>query len=234
LLNWARKPNGKLWRFGLLILHLLAIFCLYKSYTRTAILGFIVFWSIYLWGANKKRLFLAIIACGLITIFASQKVETIFWQTGHRIQEHDLNAASSGRLTIWKDNFQVFLDSTMLEKLFGHGLGAEGRKPGHFVVPVGASHNDYLSLLMLLGVIGLLIYLTLLAVLFWDIYTSELDKRTKYLFLGIFASAVVMNFVSNAVIFRIELSQYFWLFMGFFYFAKEGAEAGQLSSTELG
>ena len=82
LLNWTRQFNGKLSRFGLLVFHLLAIFCLYKSYTRTAIVGFIIFWSIYLWGANKKRLFLAIIACGLIAIFASQKVETIFWQTG--------------------------------------------------------------------------------------------------------------------------------------------------------
>jgi O-antigen ligase len=196
--------------------------------------GFIVFWSIYLWGANKKRLFLAIIACGLIAIFASQKVETIFWQTGHLIKEHDLNAASSGRLTIWRHNLQIYLDSTILQKLFGHGLGSEGRKAAHFVAPFGASHNDYLSLLMLLGLIGLLIYLTLLASLLWDIYTCELDKRTKYLFLGIFASAAVMNFLSNAVIFRIELSQYFWLFMGFFYFAKEGAKAGKLSSTEPG
>jgi len=234
LLKWTRQVSGRLTRFGLLVLQLLAIFCLYKSYTRTALLGFIIFWAIYLWGANKKRLLLAVIACGLIAIMASQKVETIFWQTGHLIQEHDLNAASSGRLFIWSHNLKIFLDSTVLQKLFGHGLGSEGRKAAHFVAPLGASHNDYLSLLMNLGMTGLLIYLTLLASLLWDIYTCELDKSVKYLFLGILVSAGVMNFVSNAVIFRVELSQYFWLFMGFFYFAKERARAGQLSSTELG
>jgi O-antigen ligase len=196
--------------------------------------GFIVFLSIYLWGTNKKRFFLVIIACGLVTIMASQKVENIFWQTGQHMQtgQHDLDAASSGRLTIWHHNIQIFLDSSIPQQIIGRGLGIEARKDIDSETDVWSSHNNFLNLLMSLGVIGLFIYLTLLAALLWDIYTCKLDKSAKYLFVGIVVSNIVMSFLSNAFILRLELSQYFWLFMGFFYFAKDRVGADQLSSTE--
>ena len=94
-------------------------------------------------------------------------------------------------------------------------------------------HNNYLNLLMSLGVVGLLMYLTILASLFWDLFTCGLERKLRYFYLGLIVSVAIMNFFSNAVIFRVELSQYFWLFMGFFYFAKEKAEADRHSNTEL-
>jgi len=233
LLNRIHKLEGKLSRFGLSFFHLLAIYCLYKSYTRTAMVGFIIFWSIYLWGTNKKRFFLAIMACVLITILSYQKIEVIFWQIGkHGQTEIDLDAASSGRLTIWHHNLQVFLDSDISEQLLGLGLGSETRRGIASEKDVWQPHNNYLNLLMSLGIIGLFSYLILIANLLWDIYTCGLDKSEKFLFAAIFISTGAMNFLSNAVIFRPELSQYFWLFMGFFYFSKDCAEADQLSSTE--
>jgi len=176
---------------------------------------------IYFWGTNKKHFILAIIAGFLVLTAASQQVKTIFLKT--RTEQYDLNAASSGRLTLWGHNIQLFLDSTIPQKILGRGLGIESKHGGIIgsKTDVWAPHNDYLSLLMSLGAIGLFLYLALLASLFWDIYTCRLDKSTRYFFLALIVSVAIMNFLSNAIIFRLELSQYFWLFMGFFYFTKE-------------
>lgn len=235
LLIWIRQINRRLLKYGLFFFLFLSIYCLYKSFTRTAMFGFSIFWLIYFWGGTKKRFFLVMLVCILIAAINIQKIENIFWQTGGKAQigQHDLNAASSGRLTLWSHNLNVFLDSTTLQKLFGNGLGSEKRGSRPFKAAIWASHNDYLSLLMTLGIIGLLIYLSLLTSLFWEIYRCKLERGAKYLFAGIIISVAVMNFVSNAVIFRIELSQYFWLFMGFFYFAKEKEEIDYPDSAEF-
>lgn len=223
--------NGRLAKSGLLVIQLLAIFCLFKSYTRTAMVGFIIFWVIYLWGFNKKRFILAIIASVLLAIVASQQVKIIFLKT--RTDQFNLNDATSGRLTIWHHNIQLFLDSSIPQQILGRGLGNQSRKIIGDKSQVWSPHNNYLNLLMSLGVVGLLMYLTILASLFWDLFTCGLERKLRYFYLGLIVSVAIMNFFSNAVIFRVELSQYFWLFMGFFYFTKEKAEADRHSNTEL-
>ena len=219
--------NGRFRRIGIFLILLFSLLCIYKSFTRTVLFGSMVYWLIYLWGNNRKYFFVTILACGLIGIAASQQVEKIVWKT----QEHDINMASSGRLTLWGHNIKVFADSNPLQQLFGRGLGVETKTADdtEFNDWVWPSHNDYLSLLMTTGVIGLLLYLFLLVSLMWDIFSCELDLKTKYLFGAIVISAAFMNFVSNAVIFRVELSQYFWLFMGYFYFLSEKSNSVQPS-----
>ena len=100
-----------------------------------------------------------------------------------------------------------FFDSSLPQQLIGRGLGHEQLIP---------FHNDYIALLMSLGIIGLFLYLILLFYLLWDIFLCKHNK-TRYLFGGVLISVAIMNFGSNAVIFRVELSQYFWLIMGLFY-----------------
>jgi O-antigen ligase len=236
LLNRVCQPTGKFTKFWLFVFQVFAIYCLYKSYLRTAFVGLIIFWVLYLWGANKKRFFLALIACAVIALLSYQKIENIIWQTGGHaeIGYHNLDAASSGRLYIWGHNIKLFLDSSLPQQLLGRGLGCESKRVVGTEDDVWQPHNNYLNLLMSLGAFGLIIYLTLLIILLWDIYTCDLEKGYKFLFGGIIVSVIVMNFLSNAVIFRIELSQYFWLFMAFFYFEKEKARDGQLLNTELG
>ena len=75
-------------------------------------------------------------------------------------------------------------------------------------------------MLMNLGAIGLILYIVLLFCLLKDILLCG-DKKTKYLFGAILFSVIIMNFGSNAVIFRFELSQYFWLIMGIYYIITE-------------
>ena len=181
---------------------ILSVYCLYQSHTRTAIIGFIIFWTIYLW--DNKKFFLGAIVLSIVAgiLFHTQIYKLIF-----KKDQIDFNTATSGRVEIFLNNTQLFFNSSIAQQLLGRGVGHEARFP---------FHNDYIRLLMDLGIIGVALYLILLIKLLWDIYLCK-DKKTKYLFGAILISVAAMNFGSNAVVFRIELSQYFWLIMGLFY-----------------
>jgi hypothetical protein len=185
------------------VLLILSVFCLYKSLTRTTMIGFIIFWLIYLWGTNKKVFFIFIALSVLSSIFFSDALHTIFFKKDYI----DINTATSGRVKLFVSNIDLFFESSLLQQLFGRGLGHER---------VFAFHNDYMSLLISFGVIGLLLYLVLYFILCWDIALCK-DMKTKYLFGAVLISTAAMNFGSNAIVFRFELSQYFWLIMGLFY-----------------
>ena len=182
---------------------ILSVFCLYKSLTRTTMIGFIIFWSIYLWGTNKKAFFIFIALSALSSIFFSDVLYTIFFKKDYI----DINTATSGRVKLFISNINLFFESSLIQQLFGRGLGHER---------VFAFHNDYMTLLISFGVIGLLLYLVLFFILCWDIALCK-DMKTKYLFGAVLISTAAMNFGSNAAVFRFELSQYFWLIMGLFY-----------------
>ena len=212
ILHHVFQLNKCLHRFGIHALLLLSLYCLYQSHTRTALIGFIAFWFIYLWGKNRKSFFAAIVVSALAGIIFYGHINSLIWKKNER----DFNTATSGRFTMWEDNIQLFLDSSIPQQLLGRGLGHDHRI---------AFHNDYLALLMNLGIIGLFLYLILLIFLLWDIFLCR-DKKTKYLFGGILVSVAIMNFGSNAVVFRFEFSQYFWLIMSLFYYTKQAAKNG--------
>ena len=203
ILHHVYQFNNSLNRFIIGFFLILSFYCLLKSHTRTAIIGFILFWYIYLWGKNKRTFFITIIIAVFVGIVFSGYIYKFIFKK----DKIDLNTATSGRVWIIMVNTKLFIDSSFTQQLFGRGLGHEARFP---------FHNDYLALLMSLGVIGLFLYLIILFYLLWDIFLCK-DKNIKYLFGGILISVAAINFGSNAVIFRVELSQYFWIIMGLFY-----------------
>ena len=145
------------------------------------------------------------------------KIENIFWKGEAHYLEHSLDSASSGRITIWKHNLTIFSKLTIERKLLGLGIGVESGKIGVMNDDVWPSHNDYLSLMMTIGILGLIGYPLILTVLLRDVYMSGVEKRIKFTFLGILVSVSTVNFLSNGYIFRIEMSQLFWFLMGIFY-----------------
>ena len=203
VLNNLYEFKNPLNRYIISLFLLLSIYCLYKSHTRTALIGFVIFWFVYLWGNNKK-LFLG---ATVLTIFAGIIYSGQIYKLIFKTDQVDLNIATSGRIYIWAGNIKEFLDSNLLQQLLGRGVGHEHLFP---------FHNDYIALLMSLGVIGLFLYLILFFYLLRDIFLCK-DKKIKYLFGAILISVFIMNGGSNAIVFRVELSQYFWLIMGLFY-----------------
>lgn len=151
-------------------------------------------------------------------MFFSADIENLIWQTkGLSKKVHDLNVASSGRIYIWKNNLKSFIELPFTIKILGVGLGHElDRIPGSSKMWMG-SHNDFLSLLIMLGFFGLIIYLLFYIVLFNDILKSRINNNIKSFYIGILVSVIIMNFVSNSYIVRFQMAQLFWLFFGIFY-----------------
>jgi O-antigen ligase len=198
------KSNTVIKCFATIML-VLSVYCLYQSHTRTALIGFILFWSIFLWGFNRKYFFIFSFICILFAIFFSSLISNIIWK---KVDQPDINRATSGRVELWEDYYQGFRESSLPEKLLGKGIGWKGQGAGF--------HSDYLSLLVTTGIIGLMLYLLILISLLYDIFLRR-HHKLSYLFLSILISVGIMNFGSNAVISRFELSTLFWLLMGLQY-----------------
>ena len=214
------KIKSKILKYGLVFLLGLLIFCLYKSFVRNAYVSFLIFWFVVFLGVSKKHAFVFLIILLIFGFFYSQRVENIIWKGQAHELEHTLNAASSGRLAIWTHNLSIFSQLTFDRKILGLGLGVDSGNFGSIGSMnnnVWPSHNDYLSLIMTLGILGLTGYIFILIILMRYVYMSGVEKRIKFIFLGVLFSIFTINFLSNGYIFRIEMSQQLWFLMGIFY-----------------
>jgi O-antigen ligase len=132
--------------------------------------------------------------------------------------KENLDKASSGRTMIWKNNLDVFINKYSIEeKIIGIGLGNENKNLESNSGFVFSSHNDFLTLLMTLGLLGLFFYLVLIILIIRDIIVFKISKKLKIYYIGVVASVMVMNFVSNSYINRFQLAQMFWLLIGTLY-----------------
>jgi O-antigen ligase len=199
-------------------LFLLALFCMFKSYTRTVFLGGLVFWSIFLWRKNKIILFLLYVIGLLIFLFYISYIQNLIWQTkGLSNVSHDINTASSGRVWIWEHNIKLLLEQPITRIMLGVGLGHElDRIPESFDKWAG-SHNDFLSVTIMLGIIGLVLYVLIYGAAIKALLKGRINYELKYLYYGIFTSVLIMNFISNSYIVRFQMAQLFWLFIGILY-----------------
>jgi len=181
-------------------------------------LGALIFWSIYLWSVNKKW-FLILIFTGIVlgAVYYSN-MQNLVLQDNHAHKKVDrLNVASSGRIELWRHNINVFGELPLHMKLLGVGIGNEWKKVQKTQTVVVGSHNDFLQVLMMQGIIGLFLYLWLYGILMLKILFSEVNKHIKIIFVGFLVAVLVMNFVSNSYIARFQMAQLFWLFMGLFF-----------------
>jgi O-antigen ligase len=204
------------WKYLLNALLLMSIFCLYKGGARTTLMGFIVFWVIYLW--HYRKMYLAIFLAGMLLVAAynMEKVNSLVFQQREATAPHDLNASSSGRMSLWGHNLKILEDSNIEKVLIGFGIGVEGKPVVGSNVFIVAAHNDYLSLIVTLGILGLINYLSIYLSLIWNIAFSLLGKRLRGMFIGLLLAAMIMNFVSNSYLLRVELAQMLWFFSGVF------------------
>ena len=201
------------------ILHVgfvLSVYCLYKSYVRSAYLGFIVFWTIY-FASKKNKYFLFIITLAILYItwdnFLSDYINKIFWKTS----THDINAASSGRIGIWSHNFKVFIESPLYSKILGNGIGSFTSLVTGPYKHIKPPHNDWLELVMATGIIGIILYLSIILIIVRDIKNSILRTNLKWFFYAVIISSLITSFTTNGYVFRFENNQIFWLIIGSFY-----------------
>jgi O-antigen ligase len=214
-----RNLKSLAWHSYLFFLLLGSLLCIYKSYTRTVFVGSILFWFVYIWSWKKKWFLILSILIALLTMTFYSSMETTFWQKkwGERYVSHDLNTASSGRLTIWHHNLKLFSGLSPTTKILGVGLGNELKAlPDSYEKWIG-SHNDYLSLLLVLGVLGLTLYLSMYLLISIKIIRAPIPQKMRGYFLIVIASVIIMNFLSNSYIVRFQMAQLFWFLIGMLY-----------------
>ncbi len=219
----VQKDRSKLFRWVMFVFLIGSLFCIYKTYTRTVFLGGGLFWFTYLFYFKRKYFYLTSIIFLSVAIFKFDVVRNMVTQENAYSQTInkkglDLNAAGSGRLGIWEHNLTLYSELPLISQLVGVGLGNE-LKPiaGTVNKQWIGSHNDYLSLLIMTGVVGLFIYLMIYASLLRAIMRYPGDKNLKMFSLAVLFAVIIMNFVSNSYIVRFQMAQLFWFLMGLLY-----------------
>lgn len=208
-------PVPMMKKYFMLAVGVFALFCLYKSYVRTAFIGVILFFTIHYYYYNKKVLIIG----GTTVVFliiASWSVWSLIFHDVVDVTKGDRDAdrIASGRPFIWKHNLNEFGKLTFDRKLAGIGLGNRSHV---LTVQNGDnfwnSHNDYLEIMIQTGIIGFLIFVFLQILLFRSILRLPLGERN--VFIAFYIAVFFMNFASNSYIDRFGLSQTFYMLLAY-------------------
>jgi O-antigen ligase len=222
---------------GLVIAILLALFCLYKSEVRTAILGLAVFLFVLLYGINKRLLIIGGIIVGLTGVLTAP-----YWMAvlnpdiiyaEQKKGKVDLSDVGSGRPRFWRHNLAVFADLPVDQQIAGVGIGNRGSwlnmdSTAEIIDP----HSDYLDMLGQTGVVGFALFVTLQVLLFRAI--QRLPRSRKMPFLALFSAVNVMMLVSNSYTFRIHVGQLYYIILAYIEVrAVSRADKAQLATDQL-
>lgn len=200
-------------RLVLLSLGGMALFCLYMSQVRSAILGLIVFGSIYLFFTHKKLLIAGTAGLTLLAVALSPywlpallpDVVTLDQGGGEAID------IGSSRPRFWLHNLTVFANLPLDQMLAGVGIG--NIAPGLIAERAFDSHNDWMDVLMQTGMIGFVIFVTLQVFIFKAI--RRLDGIERSYFIALFFAVCVMMFVSNSYAWRIQVGHLYYIILAF-------------------
>lgn len=207
----AHSLARKMENVALVLLGATALYCLYMSQVRSAVLGFLVFLAIYGY-AQSKKLFLI----GAV-VFAVVAVATMPFWFGVLLHEldpgriggaQDLTAVGSGRLSGWSTDIAVFAGLPIDQKIAGVGIGVNETEAGELF-----GHNDWLRLLIDTGIVGFFLFVVVQILILKTIL--RLPLRERYAYLALFAAVNLMMAVSNSYTLRIQVSQIYYMVLAF-------------------
>lgn len=209
----AFKSLGYIKGSGLILLSGAALFCLYMSQVRTAILGLLVFAAVTMFFQNKKLLVISgavgtFVAVAFLPYWLPALLpEFTIHEQGVEVTTEDLG---SGRPRMWMNDLKVFAELPIDRQIAGIGIGNRGDQATDVTV---YGHSDWLELLVQTGIVGLIFYLVFQILLFRAIL--RMPGRDRYAFLAVFAAVNVMMAVSNAFVWRIQVSQLFFIMFAY-------------------
>lgn len=217
----------------------LAVFSLFKSNVRTVMLGLVVFFGVLVWLRNRR--WFVVYAGGLVAVWLlSGYVQTVFWDaTQGKGVGSAVEMAGSGRPFIWAHNLRMFADLPFDQQITGLGVGNEiGVMPANGVITseyrlrAWESHNDYLSALMELGVVGFALVVWIYYLLFQHARSAPAPVRPYYL--ALLVAVIAMNFLSNSYLNRFGLGQLFVMVMIGLDIARHGYHSQASGATFIG
>ena len=158
---WIKDLKNDFIKVGLLIVPTYGIL---QSGARTYIISIIIFWALlyFRFLSNKllKRIMLPIVAIIVVYIFLqSNMFEKMTYTFNNRWTSADsLVSFTSGRIEFWAIDFNDWLESTILQQLFGKGFDyvyqLNYEQYGIYIW----AHNDFINVLLCNGLFGILIY----------------------------------------------------------------------------
>ena len=159
------------------------------SYKRSAILILVLSVAYYFWAEiggkstiNKKIGILFgiafLIIIGVVLFNYLQAKYQLDWLA--RIQDA-AESGGSGRLDIWNNMWDAMKKQSFTEWLGGHGY----RTTGIF----GGAHNDFLEILYDYGIIGFILYFSIIVLLFRYVYFM---KKCSYKYRSAFVASLIL------------------------------------------
>lgn len=218
--DYFRAKEGKgslLVTLGMMGMGFLSTFNLYKSYTRNVYIGLGAFIVIYLYGRRNYKLLGAITLTMAGVMIFSSTFHDIFFDVVDPLEGKSKNFGEmgSGRVGGWSSMLTRFFNAPLVEQIRGLGISAQT------TITSGAdfagAHNDFLSVFLCFGYLGITIYLALFLSILIMILHADADRRYKGIMVGFIVSVACMNLLSNAYLTRFELAQYFNLCLGVYF-----------------
>lgn len=193
-----------------------ALYCLYMSQVRSAILGLMVFAAVYLYFYNRKLLITGAVGVTVLAaITAAYWLPALLPEISGKNQGMEINMMEmgSGRPTYWLHDFMLYLDLPLDQKLAGVGIGTGDPAADTVVEYKLYGHNDWLDILTQTGLVGLLLFAMLQFLILKAIL--RLPREHRHLFLALYCAVIVMMFVSNSYAWRIQVSQLYYMVLAF-------------------
>lgn len=190
----------------------IALYCLYMSQVRSAVLGLLVFLTVYGAMHNKKALMLGAGAVAIVAaITAASWIPALLHEFAPDRQGDDpeLMELGSGRPARWANDIAMYVRLPLDQKLAGIGIGADEAPDGSDV----GGHSDWFRILWDTGAIGFVLFAWLQILILRAIL--RLHGIERHLFLALFAAVNVMMLVSNSYNLRIQVSQLYYIILAF-------------------
>jgi len=150
----------------------------------------------------------------VISLAPKASVDRIF-SIGKALQSGDLNS----RETIWQHS----IDSWKEEPLLGGGTGSLGHSLNRFHVKYASAHNSYIQLLTEHGLVGLFIYLLMLATLFY--YALQCPIETRIFLVTLLVTIAVSQLTLHSH--KVKEVWFVWSVIGVhgYYFARQNLKS---------
>jgi putative inorganic carbon (HCO3(-)) transporter len=201
-------------KLGLLGLIAMCCYCLLFSFSRGGYIGLLAgFSTVGLLKARHLLLVVLVVLIGWQTLLPAAVQERISMTNEGASKGQNFDASSEERLEIWEDAVNMFKQNPVL------GTGFDTYQFMGRVGPYTDTHNYYMKVIAETGIVGLALYLFLLAKLFdvgSTLFRSSTDPFWSAFslgFLALVASAVVLNFFGDRWTYQ-QVDGYLWVFLG--------------------
>lgn len=222
ILTSVIRQRTKLLLLLLLLFSLLTVISIFRTYARTGYttsISILFSLSILLWrygrGGDSRRQRLILGAIVIIIIgFAAMYAFTHTNSLKDRFSDFsDPNTAGSGRLKMYRKALRTYADFPVFAKLFGSGFGASFSyysDRDHIL----ATHNDYLTILLAGGIVGMFLYIWIFAGLWGQIKITTGDEYLPVIIAGTCIVAYLVAAMTNGVMTSPSVMTYFSFIVG--------------------